>query len=105
MAASFLSSALEELEWAEDRRQASWEARVDWEDWLDMYEACRDFEEEREKVEEFQAGGWTSDEKMWDMARQREKVKDGLVEMRRRYERWEARRLHASSSGTGRFPA
>jgi len=57
MAASFLSSALEELEWAEDRRQASWEARVDWEDWLDMYEACRDFEEEREKVEEFQAGG------------------------------------------------
>ena len=44
---SFIQAVECEMEWLEERKDASQTAELDWEDWLDTFQICQDFEEKK----------------------------------------------------------
>jgi len=85
---SFIQAIEREIEWSEERRDASQTAQLEWEDWLDTFQACIDFEEARTKMEEFQRDGYRGDEGIWEEAMRREKYRDSIEELESRYRRY-----------------
>jgi len=85
---SFIQAVECEMEWLEERKDASQTAKLDWEDWLDTFQICQDFEDSRSKMEEFQRNGYESNEEIWTESMRRERYRDGIEELESRYRRY-----------------